>query len=427
MSNEVTRPPLKGVWTLVGESWGVYTTKFWSLAAASIIPIAALFLVESAITQALGTSTAAGMVILVARTLGGFVGSFAITSILVEEVGVGEAFRRMPQRIVGYAWVQLLRSFAIVGGALLGLIPGFIFSVELLFAPYVFLGEGKKGVQALMQSKRYTQGYWWATYGRMVGMALIFAIPLLIAYLPVAILLVWDMSSVGEVSLVAETAAAIPMMVLFPVFAAFQYILYRNLREVKPDLVAREAEKPRAWLVLCLVVGGILSVALYMVGGTGYQMGREFSKGSGKDALLSLVKPSAGRSLMNEQRVLDMENIDMVLRYALSQGDLLGNSRGSPCMERDAAFIATSAKGTSAADGTGWIPIDLIIGALPKDPINTAPFVYSFACASPVEYELNAVFELSDGSDDAYREKARNDGGNNPDVYEVGSNLNLIP
>lgn len=69
----------------------------------------------------------------------------------------------------------------------------------------------------------------------------------------------------------------------------------------------------------------------------------------------------------------------------------------------------------------GWIDSDFK-GYLTKlliDPLNTGSNVYKYI-ASDTNYEINAVLEYdSDGL-------MTNDGGNNNNVYEVGTNLTLI-
>lgn len=88
-----------------------------------------------------------------------------------------------------------------------------------------------------------------------------------------------------------------------------------------------------------------------------------------------------------------------------------------------------SDNGTDAADGTGWIhgsnmsDMPKYIGSLPMDPINQGEFVYRYqrdpgcwACG----YEIDAKLETD-------TQKMANDGGDDSNRYEVGSELNLLP
>ncbi len=103
----------------------------------------------------------------------------------------------------------------------------------------------------------------------------------------------------------------------------------------------------------------------------------------------------------------------------------------------------------SAVDGTGWLPVNLAgitggspISNMPLDPVNTvgtttdpdsADLVYRYACQGPVTtvgkpsnvFEINAQLES-----DAYTktdDRRANDGGDNANYYEVGTNLRLLP
>jgi hypothetical protein len=79
-------------------------------------------------------------------------------------------------------------------------------------------------------------------------------------------------------------------------------------------------------------------------------------------------------------------------------------------------------------DGSGWIPVNLnsISTGSPLEKLPLPPdknMIYIFAC-DPAKslYEFNAVFGSEKFADDS-----KDDGGNDPGVYEVGTNLNLIP
>jgi prepilin-type N-terminal cleavage/methylation domain-containing protein len=114
-----------------------------------------------------------------------------------------------------------------------------------------------------------------------------------------------------------------------------------------------------------------------------------------------------------------------------------------------AAFVqSASAAAASPVDGTGWLPVKLssIIGgspisSMPVDPVNkivtggstlaaitSDALVYRYACRlSPLSFEVDATLESKaygvSGSDD----KSAKDGGNNTKLYEVGTDLTILP
>ncbi|MDP3880639.1 MAG: type II secretion system protein [bacterium] len=100
-------------------------------------------------------------------------------------------------------------------------------------------------------------------------------------------------------------------------------------------------------------------------------------------------------------------------------------------------FTASTANaahsGESAVDGSGWIAVDLSstsggspLATLPTDPINSSSFYYGYSCdQTELTFELNAIMEstkYTNGGDD---DVESTDGGNNDDVYEVGSDPGL--
>ena len=89
-------------------------------------------------------------------------------------------------------------------------------------------------------------------------------------------------------------------------------------------------------------------------------------------------------------------------------------------------FLSTD--GTN--NGTGWIPINFTLvssgaplGVLPIDPVNNATYHYSFGADPATKtYEVDCVFEYADN---IIKQSA--DGGNNKNVYEIGTDLTILP
>jgi hypothetical protein len=86
---------------------------------------------------------------------------------------------------------------------------------------------------------------------------------------------------------------------------------------------------------------------------------------------------------------------------------------------------------SSAVNITGWIPIDFSLNAktgetpilkLPVDPVNVAPYVFTYSPGKNGFYKLSAALESA--TNDSLE---MDDGGTVEDRYEVGTNLNLPP
>jgi prepilin-type N-terminal cleavage/methylation domain-containing protein len=105
------------------------------------------------------------------------------------------------------------------------------------------------------------------------------------------------------------------------------------------------------------------------------------------------------------------------------------NGESNPTPPSGWTYNRASSTSLRQIDGAGWLPLDFEsispnlrpLNILPVDPINTFAdgFYYTYTCGS---YELNLRFETS-----KYNELASTDGGDDPDVYEIGSTLTEAP
>lgn len=95
-------------------------------------------------------------------------------------------------------------------------------------------------------------------------------------------------------------------------------------------------------------------------------------------------------------------------------------------------YLSTAGQASNGQknDGEGWIPLKFNtissgapLATLPLDPLNNETYHYTLGI-NPVSktYEINCVFEIADNI-----QKASTDGGNNENVYEVGTDLTILP
>ena len=105
-------------------------------------------------------------------------------------------------------------------------------------------------------------------------------------------------------------------------------------------------------------------------------------------------------------------------------------------------FVAETTKTGTTVDGNGWLPIDFTaisggspISNLPVDPLNTVAVaggpvvgdaVYRYSCdATDTTFEINSILESE--SFTIIDDKRGADGGNHATLYEVGSDLTILP
>lgn len=114
-----------------------------------------------------------------------------------------------------------------------------------------------------------------------------------------------------------------------------------------------------------------------------------------------------------------------------------------PAVITGAATIGqVAAAALAKVDGTGWIPVNFDamtqgspISALPVDPVNTVAtpatpkatdLVYRYGCYSTtMTYEVDARLESNEYT--TVTNRMASDGGDNDNLYEVGTNIRILP
>jgi len=114
-------------------------------------------------------------------------------------------------KLGSFFWISFLSSVAIMGGYLLLIVPGIIFSVWFAFSLYIFIAEGLKGKSALKRSKQLVQGIWWPVFGRIVALGVI------------ALLISW----------IKFFGPIINAFFMIPFSVVYMYALYDDVKRVK--------------------------------------------------------------------------------------------------------------------------------------------------------------------------------------------------
>ncbi len=123
-------------------------------------------------------------------------------------------------------------------------------------------------------------------------------------------------------------------------------------------------------------------------------------------------------------RLTDLSNLQQAINVAVQEATnsgstILCNGATYPCN-------GSSQTGSRAADGTGWVKVNLSsqksvsVPTLPVDTINDATHHYTY-CADIDAWEIDTTLES-----DQQKGKMGTDGGNDNNLYETGSNLSLI-
>lgn len=136
--------------------------------------------------------------------------------------------------------------------------------------------------------------------------------------------------------------------------------------------------------------------------------------------VIYIVKPSKILEKSRDaQRLSDMKNIAAAVNQYLAAGHNFQGLVG-PYSSIDAGFTNDAER--KNVTGKGWIPLTLSMETLPLDPLNNTAHYYRFGVSvSAGTYEIDTVFESPVNTP-----KHATDSGNDPNVYESGTDLTIL-
>jgi hypothetical protein len=135
-------------------------------------------------------------------------------------------------KIPAFLGMLLLLFILILGGSILFLIPGFIFMVNFSMAPFILFQENIGGMNALIKSRDYVWGNYWAMLWRLfvLGILLVFllAIP-----------------RIGWICF----ALALPYSLIY------LFSIYKDLKTKKPNLISEPTPRLKMYLWMIAILG----------------------------------------------------------------------------------------------------------------------------------------------------------------------------
>ena len=250
--------PLDAIGSLFSNSWRRYEKRFWTLVSIYLPSIILLVIGEILFTQPSLPDILLGSFLLFLSVIVSI--ATGIGSLLSIDKGTNfaESYHEGFKLFWAWIWIAILLEVAIVGGFVLLIIPGIILSVQLVFAVYVLVLEEKHGMQALIQSREYVKGYWWALVGRWLLSLLILGALMLVICLPCLLLL-------GKIA--GWFAYGIVFLFVGPFLICYLYEIFNNLRRLKPNAAEDAAKAKHEFLTVSMVIGiiGIIvSIVLFI-------------------------------------------------------------------------------------------------------------------------------------------------------------------
>jgi hypothetical protein len=236
-------------------------TSLWQIVASVIIPLEIIDVIVRRATLPSdvfvhngqlytfttgGSSGTSGTVALLLVSLLGLFGQLLshgatfkmlLDSYLGRTTDVGQSFAFASHRLLSLLWLGVLVTVLVAIGFILIILPGIWLIVSFSVAVPVLMLEGERGWAALRRSMDLVKGRWWATFGRLIAVLLMYIVALIVIGIIAGALerglSVTNVTLFVVISAILQTAIVI---LLTPFIAAAITVIYIDLRVRKEAL-----------------------------------------------------------------------------------------------------------------------------------------------------------------------------------------------
>lgn len=243
---------------LLARAWRLYKSRFGLLVGILAVPFIAMG--AGAIMARGGFPEGTyGLILMIAGTVALIFAENAAMVAVAKGTDFAASYRRGAALFFPMLWIWVLVGLAVCGSFVMLIVPGIMVMIWLLLATFILVVEDRHGFGALLASREYVRGYWWATFGRYL-LLLVFG----------AAIGVIDLVMTATLGAVAGMAVYYLLILFFQPFAiAYLYQLYENFAGLKPEVRGAQPKGGKGFLITSMVVGLIVPfvfvAALYAV------------------------------------------------------------------------------------------------------------------------------------------------------------------
>lgn len=255
---ETPKIALRSISSLFNDAWNLYKERWSVLLEIVLLPALVVILGSVILVIDLGTlfRVFGGVVIIVGWIA--FVYSVLPVIYSVHHgTGVDASYKATIGWLWSYVWVAILQILAFVGASFMLIIPGIWMGIALALTSYAFVIEGRRGIDALRQSKDYIKGYWWAVLGRTLLLSLVYIVASIIVRIPITIV-------AGPVA--GAFVSALLVVFFVPFSAIYSYMIFQNLRTLKPALAEAQTKEGTGFIKTSAIVGIAAPILLIILG-----------------------------------------------------------------------------------------------------------------------------------------------------------------
>lgn len=168
-----------------------------------------------------------------------------------------ESYKKSLPYLVPVFVVSFLSGLISLGGFLLFIIPGVIFSVWFSFISYIIINEDIKGFNALLKSREYVKGRWWGVFGRFLAFGALMAIVYIVI---IAFMAVIRFVFPGIGGILEQIFGVFINAVIAPLQIIFGFVLYEKIKNIKGDFEFSPSRKKKAFSIVSFIVVAILGI-----------------------------------------------------------------------------------------------------------------------------------------------------------------------
>lgn len=252
-----------GIGKILSESFSIYKQRIGTFVGIMAVPalLSAAWVITTSLPKQsyIGSFPAAGIGLLF-FILSFFVqvwGSIALVYAIKdreEKIGAVAAYGRAWKMILPYIWVTILTSLIVMGGMILFIVPGIIFSIWFSMTAFVLINENVRGMNALSKSKAYARGKWIDLFIRYLALALVCIGILIVERILFAFL--HDTLSLAAQNIVNS-------LLIAPVTTAYLFLTYRHVKESNGE-AAGAAARPKMTAFIIVAVIGLLIIPVML-------------------------------------------------------------------------------------------------------------------------------------------------------------------
>jgi len=323
-----------------------------------------------------------------------------------KRIGLGEAFGFASGKLFSFLWVAILSIMIIGGGSLLFIIPGILFAIWFILAPFVLIGEDARGMTALLKSREYIRGNGLAVFWRLFAFGLIVGLAFFALYLGISIIggIIIAVIKSSMVKLIAGLIFFFIPFIIQPIVAALNAIytalIYEHLRAARPAPAFAPSIARKAVFLVIGILGLILPV-LVLAGAAGSLFSQKTNTQTGIN-IGNIFTIAAQAKQRDVRRLTDVKGIQNSLELYFVDHD------GYPAV---ASPVIIGAGNAARLDASGWsmendkdAPVYMI--KVPASPMpGGANYIYSSVDASgnpctqgPSCAAYTIIFKLESGA-----------------------------